>query len=230
MKAGTCYDISHYCSNQFSTDVEDRLSNLRHRHHSCFLSNFDCVWSIFVCGYWNKAVFRRVARPASWEGSHRWIAPWMVGGRFTFTFSRPHSLSAAALCFICRFQFYISHGKIQNLGKILSPWIEITIGPKEGVSTCPSLKQRNVDASFKQMVLLGRKRCCLLAVICRPVDMPENFHLATYQLFYRRHWTQESIALGCTTKQGVEVGRYWLGGGANAHACIQHVLHLTHFR
>ena len=72
------------------------------------------------------------------------------------------------------------------------------------------------------MVLLGRKRCCLLAVICRPVDMPENFHLATYQLFYRRHWTQESIALGCTTKQGVEVGRYWLGGDANAHACIQH--------
>ena len=91
------------------------------------------------------------------------------------------------------------------------------------MSTCPSLKQRNVDASFKQMVLLGRKRCCLLAVICRPVDMPENFHLATYQLFYRRHWTQESIALGCTTKQGVEVGRYWLGGGANAHACLPHV-------
>ena len=84
MKAGTCYDISHYCSNQFSTDVEDRLSNLRHRHHSCFLSNFDCVWSIFVCGYWNKAVFRRVARPASWEGSHRWIAPWMVGGQIYF--------------------------------------------------------------------------------------------------------------------------------------------------
>ena len=167
--------------------------------------------------------------PAGREATGELRRGWS-GGRFTFTFSRPHSLSAAALCFICRFQFYISHGKIQNLGKILSPWIEITIGPKEGVSTCPSLKQRNVDASFKQMVLLGRKRCCLLAVICRPVDMPENFHLATYQLFYRRHWTQESIALGCTTKQGVEVGRYWLGGGANAHACIQHVLHLTHFR
>ena len=41
------------------------------------------------------------------------------------------------------------------------------------------------------MVLLGRNRCWLPALIHRQDDKLQNRNLATNQLFYRRHWTRD---------------------------------------
>ena len=99
------------------------------------------------------------------------------------------------LVFLLKISFFFSQGDHYDVGReIESRRLKSLCGKGRNEWAPAILQTKKRWASYKQLVLLGRNRWCLLAVIHKPVDKVQNGSFATKQLFYRCHWTRNPIA------------------------------------
>ena len=146
MKRGTCSQISHNCSNMFSTGCWKIASWSPPPSSLLFLSSFDCVLFVY-CWYgcqrrqfFNEQVASPSAgREAGGECTVRWS-----GGGLIFTFGRPHSLFPPALSFSFEdFFLFLTGGSLRYWEVNWVQKIEITMWKRpQWMSPChPSDKE-----------------------------------------------------------------------------------------